>query len=101
MTIREFFKMVVEKNIDLDCEMVAEIKGAGCFKAFADIYTDRNEVVISQYEAEPQEVDCDGRDEFFLALAEEAEKSEAEIAFDEMMGGMGEMLDAMKINGVR
>lgn len=101
MTIREFFKMVVEKDIDLDSEMVAEVKGVGCFKAFADIYTDGNEVVISQYEEEPQEVDFDGRDDFFLALAEKVEKSEAEVAFDEMMGSMGEMLDALKINGVR
>ena len=31
----------------------------------------------------------------------EMAKFEAEVAFDEMMGGMGEMLDAMKINGVR
>ena len=101
MTIREFFKKVVENNIDMDMELTAEVKGIGCFNAFADIYTDGNKVVISQYEAEPEEVDFDGRDDFFLALAEEIEKSEAEIAFDEMMGGMGEMLDALKINGVR
>lgn len=89
MTIREFFKMVVEKNIDMDMELTAEVKGVGCFKGFADIYTDGNEVVISQYEEEPQEVDFDGRDDFFLALAEEVEQ------------GAGEMLDALKINGVR
>jgi hypothetical protein len=47
------------------------------------------------------EIDNMERDDFFISLAEETEKSEAEIAFDEMMGGMGEMLDAMKINGVR
>lgn len=101
MTIREFFKKVVENNIDMDMELVVEVKGMTTARNFKDVYTDGNEVVISQYEEEPEEVDFDGREDFFLALAEEVEKSEAEVAFDEMMGGMGEMLDALKINGVR
>lgn len=89
MTIREFFKKVVENNIDMDMEITAEIKGIGAFAHFKDVYTDGSEVILSQYEEEPQEVDFDGRDEFFLALAEEVEQ------------GAGEILDAMKINGVR
>lgn len=101
MTIREFFKKVVENNIDMDMDMTVEVKGIGAFANFKDAYIDGDKVVLSQYEEEPQEVDFDGRDDFFLALAEKVEKSEAEIAFDEMMGGMGEMLDALKINGVR
>ena len=95
MTIREFFKMVVEKNIDLDCEMVAEVKGVGCFKSFTDIYTDGNEVVISQYEEEPQEADFDGRDEFFLSLADALDEME------EVANNFFEVIDSMKINGVR
>lgn len=47
------------------------------------------------------DIDAMEKDDFFYALAEEVEKSDAEIAFDEMMGGLSEMLDAMKINGVR
>lgn len=47
------------------------------------------------------EIDEMERDDFFISLAEEMEKSEAEVAFDEMMGGLGEMLDMLKINGVR
>lgn len=89
MTIREFFKMVVENNIDMDMELTAEVKGVGCCSAFKDLYLDGNKAVLTQYEEEPQEVDFDGRDDFFLALAKEVEQ------------GAGEMLDSMKINGVR
>ena len=89
MTIREFFKMVVENNIDMDMELVVEVKGMSTARNFKDLYIDGNEAVLTQYEEEPQEVDFDGRDEFFLALAKEVEQ------------GMGEMLDSMKINGVR
>ena len=95
MTIREFFKKVVENNIDLDCEMVAEVKGVGCFKSFTEIYTDGNEVVISQYEEEPQEVDFDGRDEFFMALADTLD------GMEEIANNFFEVIDSMKINGVR
>lgn len=101
MTIREFFKMVVEKNIDMDMELTIEAKGIGCLASFHDLYIDGNKAVLTQYQEEPQEVDFDGRDDFFLALAQDVEKSEAELAFDEMMGGIGELLDAMKINGVQ
>lgn len=89
MTIREFFKKVVENNIDMDMELTVEVKGMATARNFKDLYIDGNEAVLSQYEEEPQEVDFDGRDEFFLALAKEVEQ------------GAGEMLDSMKINGVR
>ena len=51
---------------------------------------------------EEEEVDEMERDDFFHALAKaETAKSEAEEAWDNMMGGIGEMLDMLKINGVR
>lgn len=40
-----------------------------------------------------EEVDEMERDDFFTSLAEQA--------FDDMMGNAGEMLDMLKINGVR
>ena len=46
-------------------------------------------------------VDTMERDESFATLAEAVDKSEAEQAFDDMMGGIGEVLDALKINRVR
>lgn len=95
MTIREFFKKVVENNIDMDMELTVEVKGVGCFKAFADVYTDGNEVVLSQYEEEPQEVDFDGRDEFFMTLADTLDEME------EVTNNFFEVIDSMKINGVR
>lgn len=99
MTIREFFKKIVENNIDLNMELTVEIKGQTIASGFVDVYTDMKQLVLTQYEEEPAEVE--DRDDFFLALAEEVEKSEAEQAFDDMMGGIGEMLDSMKINGVQ
>ena len=95
MTIREFFKKVVENNIDMDMEITAEIKGIGAFAHFEDVYTDGNEVVLSQYEEEPQEVDFDGRDEFFSSLADTLDEME------EVANNFFEVIDSMKINGVR
>lgn len=51
---------------------------------------------------EEEEVNEMERDDFFRALAKaETAKSEAEEAWDSMMDGIGEMLDMLKINGVR
>lgn len=95
MTIREFFKMVVENNIDMDMELTAEVKGVGCFSCFKNLYIDGNDAVLSQYEEEPQEVDFDGRDEFFLGLAKTLDDME------EVANNFFEVIDSMKINGVR
>lgn len=95
MTIREFFKMVVENNIDMDMELAVEIKGTATARNFKDLYIDGNEVVLSQYEEEPQEVDFDGRDEFFMALADTLDEME------EVANNFFEVIDSMKINGVR
>ena len=88
MTIRELYKKVIENNIDLDTEIAVEVKGMTLASNFVDLYLDGDVAILSQYEEEPQEVDFDGRDEFFLTLAQEVEQ------------GTGEMLDSMKINGV-
>lgn len=88
MTIRELYKKVIENNIDLDTEIAVEVKGMTLASNFVDLYLDGDIAILSQYEEEPQEVDFDGRDEFFLTLAQEVEQ------------GTGEMLDSMKINGV-
>lgn len=95
MTIREFFKKVVENNIDMDMELTVEVKGTTTARNFKDVYIDGNEVVLSQYEEEPQEVDFDGRDEFFLSLADILDTME------EVTDNFFEVIDSMKINGVR
>ena len=95
MTIREFFKKVIENNIDMDMELTVEVKGVGTASNFADVYTDGNAVVLSQYEEEPQEVDFDGRDEFFMTLADTLDEME------EVTNNFFEVIDSMKINGVR
>lgn len=95
MTIREFFKKVVENDIDMDMELTVEVKGITTARNFKDIYTDGNEVVLSQYEEEPQEVDFEGRDEFFLSLADTFNE------MDEIVDNFFEVIDSMKINGVR
>lgn len=95
MTIREFFKKVVENNIDMDMELTVEVKGITTARNFKDVYIDGNEVVLSQYEEEPQEVDFDGRDEFFLSLADILDTME------EVTDNFFEVVDSMKINGVR
>jgi hypothetical protein len=79
----------------MDMEMLAEVKGVGTFAHFKDVYTDGNEVILSQYEEEPQEVDFDGRDEFFMALADTLDEME------EIANNFFEVIDSMKINGVR
>lgn len=77
MTIREFFKKIVENNIDLDMELTVEIKGQTIASGFIDIYTDMKQLVLTQYEEEPTEVE--DRDNFFLALAEEVEQGKSEV----------------------
>ena len=77
MTIREFFKKIVENNIDLDMELTVEIKGQTIASGFIDIYTDMKQLVLTQYEEEPAEVE--DRDNFFLALAEEIEQGKSEV----------------------
>ena len=89
MTIREFFEKVHILNINLDSEITVEVEGATLAKNFVDVYADMGTLVLTQYKEESTEEE------------EEVEKLEAEKAFDDMMGGIGEMLDAMKINGVR
>lgn len=95
MTIREFFKKVIENNIDMDMELIVEAKGVGTASHFVDVYTDGNTIVLSQYEEEPQEVDFEGRDEFFLSLADTLDEME------EVTNNFFEVIDSMKINGVR
>lgn len=95
MTIREFFKKVVENNIDMDMELTVEVKGITTARNFKDVYINGNEVVLSQYEEEPQEVDFDGRDEFFLSLADILDTME------EVTDNFFEVVDSMKINGVQ
>lgn len=77
MTIREFFKKIVENNIDLDMELTVEIKGQTVASGFVDIYTDMKQLVLTQYEEEPTETE--DRDSFFLALAEEVEQGKSEV----------------------
>ena len=77
MTIREFFKKIVENNIDLDMELTVEIKGQTVASGFVDVYTDMKQLVLTQYEEEPIEVE--DRDNFFLALAEEIEQGKSEV----------------------
>lgn len=77
MTIREFFKKIVENNIDLDMELTVEIKGQTVASGFVDIYTDMDQLVLTQYEEEPTE--AEDRDDFFLALAEEVEQGKSEV----------------------
>lgn len=95
MKVKELIALLQDCNPDKE----VTIDNDNIINTVQELFFD-DEVVLFTAPKE-EEVDDMEKDTFFLALAEEAEKSEAEIAFDEMMGGIGEMLDALKINGVR
>ena len=87
MTVREFIETVQKGGFDLDKELTVETK-AGCSNGFVDVYTDNNEIVLTQF-AEEQEEEGETIPDFTLETA------------DEFFANLSEFVDALKINGVR
>lgn len=88
MTVREFIKKVQKSGFDLDKELTIETR-AGCSNGFVDVYTDNNEIVLTQFAEEQQEEEGEAIPDFTLETA------------DEFFANLSEYVDALKINGVR